>query len=572
MLPPEAAQIFCLRNVTTNRAASQANKTQILSTPEWRKNKRKKEGKQRKNKPLNPEPQRSHSALLASYLSLIVKNHVVDKLCCGVDKHGGIALVTVHACSGYAQWTQYVVVFLRRWSVLSSAPLDASLQAGSRGHHADWPFWVASSTRRSSELNCVAHVDTAEMVSAGQASVSLIASLHLPLRWLQRWARRAWTQRAPAKWGVLHRGDIQPSHRLWAQSTRQPVRQLRLIRDFCSDPPGWIRRHRHWTVVLVRCGTRRWAYWKSALFTTVHSGERRTSELETDLSLSWGKFVASSVLFHTHKYGETRIRTMFRFVSKTEMKSRPGKRANQDSPWKTKRAYSCWGQIWDPEARTSSRVWANGFFHRVWAIQARSITTSKENYQKNKIGIFLKLVSTVFMRWKNWREFKDHVSMKFSRRRLIENQDTVNELTARIQELQNEVNCMNDSPDFKDAESVRSGPSHVPSQPAFFFFFILSWSWEDAKSQQSAARYLEFAWYRGNVFANPPASSPSPYPGGFNPWISDVMEDTPVLTSTRGRTRYMWWTSNSRHSLKSEISDRTVSRKFIRPWRVKILK
>ena len=35
-----------------------------------------------------------------------------------------------------------------------------------------------------------------------------------------------------------------------------------------------------------------------------------------------------------------------------------------------------------------------------------------------------------------------------SRRRLIENQDTVHELTARIQELQNEVNCMNDSRDF----------------------------------------------------------------------------------------------------------------------------
>ena len=53
-----------------------------------------------------------------------------------------------------------------------------------------------------------------------------------------------------------------------------------------------------------------------------------------------------------------------------------------------------------------------------------------------------------------------------SRRRLVENQDTVYELTARIQELQNEVNCMNDSRDFKDAESVRSGLSHVPSQPA----------------------------------------------------------------------------------------------------------
>ena len=35
------------------------------------------------------------------------------------------------------------------------------------------------------------------------------------------------------------------------------------------------------------------------------------------------------------------------------------------------------------------------------------------------------------------------------------------ELSGRLQELQNEVNCMNDSEDFQDAESVRSGNSHV---------------------------------------------------------------------------------------------------------------
>ena len=54
----------------------------------------------------------------------------------------------------------------------------------------------------------------------------------------------------------------------------------------------------------------------------------------------------------------------------------------------------------------------------------------------------------------------------FSRRKLIEDRDTILELTAKIQELENEVNCMNDSRDFKDAESVRSGQSHVTSQPA----------------------------------------------------------------------------------------------------------
>ena len=55
---------------------------------------------------------------------------------------------------------------------------------------------------------------------------------------------------------------------------------------------------------------------------------------------------------------------------------------------------------------------------------------------------------------------------EFSRRRLIEDRDTINAIMARLQELQNEVSCMNDSRDFKDAESVRGGLSHVTSQPA----------------------------------------------------------------------------------------------------------
>ena len=48
----------------------------------------------------------------------------------------------------------------------------------------------------------------------------------------------------------------------------------------------------------------------------------------------------------------------------------------------------------------------------------------------NKIGIFVKLMNTI------------------SRRRLIEDRDTILELTGKTEELQNEKNCMNDSRDF----------------------------------------------------------------------------------------------------------------------------
>ena len=55
-----------------------------------------------------------------------------------------------------------------------------------------------------------------------------------------------------------------------------------------------------------------------------------------------------------------------------------------------------------------------------------------------------------------------------ARRRLVVDQDTILELTGKMQHLQNEINCMNDSKDFQDAESIRSGNSHVTSRPVSF--------------------------------------------------------------------------------------------------------
>ena len=63
------------------------------------------------------------------------------------------------------------------------------------------------------------------------------------------------------------------------------------------------------------------------------------------------------------------------------------------------------------------------------------------------------------------RKFQSSTFDTHARRKLIEDQNTIMELSGRLQELKNEVNCMNDSKDFQDAESVRSGNSHVTSQP-----------------------------------------------------------------------------------------------------------
>ena len=62
------------------------------------------------------------------------------------------------------------------------------------------------------------------------------------------------------------------------------------------------------------------------------------------------------------------------------------------------------------------------------------------------------------------KRFQSSTFDTIARRRFVEDQGTILELTGKIQELQNEINCMNDSRDFHDAESVRSAHSHVTSQ------------------------------------------------------------------------------------------------------------
>ena len=50
------------------------------------------------------------------------------------------------------------------------------------------------------------------------------------------------------------------------------------------------------------------------------------------------------------------------------------------------------------------------------------------------------------------RKFQSSTFDTISRPKLIKNQNTILELSGRIQELQNVINCMRDSKDFKDAE------------------------------------------------------------------------------------------------------------------------
>ena len=115
------------------------------------------------------------------------------------------------------------------------------------------------------------------------------------------------------------------------------------------------------------------------------------------------------------------------------------------------------------------------------------------------------------------KKFQGSTFDTITRRRLVEDQDTILELTGKIQELQNEINCMNDSRDFQDAESVRSGHSHVTSQPVSFPPHpvpggMLSRSIGMPSRKDGPPSIWDTHGISGNVFADPVASSTAPYP------------------------------------------------------------
>ena len=121
---------------------------------------------------------------------------------------------------------------------------------------------------------------------------------------------------------------------------------------------------------------------------------------------------------------------------------------------------------------------------------------------------------------------------------MIEDRD---KLTGKIQELQNEINCMNDSKDFQHAESVRSGHSHVTSQPAFFTPFpspggMLSRSLGMPSHNNGPPSIWDTHGISGNIFANPTALSSAPYPQESKPWISNVSEQTSPHVMSESQT------------------------------------
>ena len=127
------------------------------------------------------------------------------------------------------------------------------------------------------------------------------------------------------------------------------------------------------------------------------------------------------------------------------------------------------------------------------------------------------------------RKFQSSTFDTIARRKLIEDQNTILELSGRVQELQNEVNCMNDSKDFQDAESVRGGNSLVTSRPVSFpphpiLGGMLRHTFVSPSRREGPPSIWDTHVLSGNVFADPLASSSAPYPQELNQWGTTVEE------------------------------------------------
>ena len=137
---------------------------------------------------------------------------------------------------------------------------------------------------------------------------------------------------------------------------------------------------------------------------------------------------------------------------------------------------------------------------------------------------------------KELRKFQSSTFDTLTRQKFIEDQNTKMEFSGRLQELQNEVNCMNHSQDFQDAESVRSGNAHVTSQPILFpkhhpFEGMLRPLFVSPRRRDGPPNIWDTSGISGNVFANPQASSSAPYSQELNSLWKKTIEE-PLHMST----------------------------------------
>ena len=140
------------------------------------------------------------------------------------------------------------------------------------------------------------------------------------------------------------------------------------------------------------------------------------------------------------------------------------------------------------------------------------------------------------MKQKELQKFQNSTFDEFAQKKFIEDQKIIMELSGRLQELQNEVNFMNDSKDFQDADSICSGNSHVTSPPGLFprhppFEGLLKPALISQRQTEEPPNIRDASGISGNILAHPQTSSSAPYPQELNSTWRKTIEE-PIHMST----------------------------------------
>ena len=141
------------------------------------------------------------------------------------------------------------------------------------------------------------------------------------------------------------------------------------------------------------------------------------------------------------------------------------------------------------------------------------------------------------------KKFQSSTFETIARRRLVEDQDTLLwNLLARYRNSKHEINCMSDSKEFQDAESIRSGNSHVTSRPVSFpplpfLEGMLCCAFGMPSRREGPPSIWDTHGISGNVIVNPDATSSTLFPQELNQWSSSVEEPLYSLSAEKSERR-----------------------------------
>ena len=210
-----------------------------------------------------------------------------------------------------------------------------------------------------------------------------------------------------------------------------------------------------------------------------------------------------------------------RFVG--DRAGRPAEQISQEAQIRTlldkqKRANSCRVPGRNQQTRISSRLWQKKFtnigwncwistrrtsLRSSWRSSTERSTTCSRTVTAAKFGITRSSPESL-TEMEELKTFQSSTFDTIARRRLIEDQDTILELSGRIQELQNEINyewfkrvsgCWIYSqwkfPRYQSTSVIPTASNSWRNAKPFF------WS---AEPQRRAAKHLGHTWISGNVF------------------------------------------------------------------------